>query len=365
MRVLVVTIVHHPMDARILSRQIQALSDAGHEVTYVAPWSATGTRRPKGLQTLDVPRATERRRLRAIFAARRCLRAQAANADVILLHDPELLLAARSIHDTPVVWDVHEDTAGALVDKRWMPRRLQSVVARLVRWLEAWAERRFHLILADEGYQHRFASNHPVVPNDTVVPEQVLPPGDDRVIYVGRISAGRGAFEMLRLAELLPEGTCLELIGPVDADVESALREAHERGLVRWTDRLPYLEAQKRIEGALAGLSLLRDQPNYRHSRSTKVVEYMARGVPVITTPNPVATAIIEQHGGGVVVPFEDPGAVAKAIDELRSSPDERQRLIADGRRAAMEHYNWSSSRRRLLHALEEVCIRFGTAHRR
>ena len=37
MRVVVCTVVHHPADARIFYRQIQALLDAGHQVTYIAP----------------------------------------------------------------------------------------------------------------------------------------------------------------------------------------------------------------------------------------------------------------------------------------------------------------------------------------
>ncbi|HEX4829649.1 MAG TPA: glycosyl transferase, partial [Trebonia sp.] len=42
MRVLVCTAVHHPADARIYFRQIRALLDAGHQVTYIAPWSEPG-----------------------------------------------------------------------------------------------------------------------------------------------------------------------------------------------------------------------------------------------------------------------------------------------------------------------------------
>ena len=37
MRVVVCTIVHHPADARIYHRQIRALLEAEHEVTYIAP----------------------------------------------------------------------------------------------------------------------------------------------------------------------------------------------------------------------------------------------------------------------------------------------------------------------------------------
>ncbi len=47
MRVVVCTIVHHPADARICHRQIRALLDAGHQVTYIAPLGA-GDRRPDG-----------------------------------------------------------------------------------------------------------------------------------------------------------------------------------------------------------------------------------------------------------------------------------------------------------------------------
>src|ERR1700733_12180800 len=37
MHVVVCTVVHHPADARIFYREITALLDAGHDVTYIAP----------------------------------------------------------------------------------------------------------------------------------------------------------------------------------------------------------------------------------------------------------------------------------------------------------------------------------------
>ena len=69
MRVCVATIVHHPNDARILHRQIRALLDAGHHVTYVAPFRDGNTAPPwPGIEVVDVPRARGRRRLRAVLA---------------------------------------------------------------------------------------------------------------------------------------------------------------------------------------------------------------------------------------------------------------------------------------------------------
>ena len=67
------------------------------------------------------------------------------------------------------------------------------------------------------------------------------------------------------------------------------------------------------LDGALAGLSLLEDRPNYRHSMPTKVIEYMAHGLPVITTPLPLAADLVERSGCGIVVPFDDAEATAAA----------------------------------------------------
>ena len=46
LRALVVTVVHHPEDARIRHRQIGALLDAGMQVTYAAPFAAHGLALP-------------------------------------------------------------------------------------------------------------------------------------------------------------------------------------------------------------------------------------------------------------------------------------------------------------------------------
>ena len=52
-----------------------------------------GRRPPQDVTPVDVPRAVGRRRLKALLAARKALRRLAPSADVILVHDPELLLA--------------------------------------------------------------------------------------------------------------------------------------------------------------------------------------------------------------------------------------------------------------------------------
>jgi glycosyltransferase involved in cell wall biosynthesis len=335
MRVVVCTVVHHPADARILYRQIRALLDAGHDVTYIAPLRACQVTPWPELTTAEVPRAAGRNRMRSLRAARRQLARHAPGADLLLIHDPELLLVLPAVRRRPpTVWDVHEDTAAALSTKAWVPRPLRPALAVAVHAAERIAERTVHLILAEPGYAGRFRRPHPVVPNTTYVPEQRAgaDASGDRVVYVGHLSPDRGTTEMIELARILrPENIEVELIGDADAQAGAELTRAQADGLVRWHTFVPNDEAMRMVDGALAGLSLLHDEPNYRHSMPTKVMEYMARGVPVITTPLPPAAELVERNRCGFVVPFRDPRAAADAILRLRDDPELRASMGESG----------------------------------
>ena len=358
MRVVVCTIVHHPADARIYHRQIRALLEAGHQVTYIAPAFYAERAGPQ-LQVIEVPRAVGRRRLGALRAARQALARHCAGADLLLIHDPELLLALPPRRNRPpVVWDVHEDTAAALSTKAWLPRPLRPAVAGAVHAAERLAERRMHLILAEQGYVERFRRPHPVVPNTTYVPETAPPPDPSgpaqRVVYVGWLSPDRGVAEMIEVAGLLrPHGITVELIGQADPRARALIEPARDRGLVRWPGFVPNDQAMRQVDGALAGLSLLRDEPNFRHSMPTKVVEYMARGVPVVTTPLPAAADLVTRHECGFVVPFCDPRAAADAVLKLARDASLRAKMGGRGHEAALGSLGWPSDAQAFVAQLE------------
>ena len=359
MHVVVCTVVHHPADARIFYREIQALLDAGHDVTYIAPHleSAAPVRdegqgqgqgqadseRGRGtLRRVTIPRASGRRRVGALRAAKVAMAEQAAGADLLLVHDPELLLVLPPKDKRPpTVWDVHEDTAAALTTKAWLPEWLRPVAAGGVKKAEHLAERNLHLILAEHGYNARFAGEHPVVPNTTYVPETAAPPsGPRRVVYVGWISPDRGSAEMAELGRLLkPHGIAVELIGQADAAARAHIEAGGDA--VHWHGFVPNAEALRLVEGALAGLSLLRDEENFRHSMPTKVAEYMGRGVPVVTTPLPLAVELVEAAQGGFTVPFNDPRAAADAVLKLDADPDLRVKMGLRAHEYALGNLAW------------------------
>jgi glycosyltransferase involved in cell wall biosynthesis len=369
MHVVVCTVVHHPADARIFYREIQALLDAGHDVTYIAPHGesqapvrpekqdhpervpasaglapvSSEAGRPQGaLRTVIIPRASGRHRLGALRAAKAAMAERVAGADLLLVHDPELLLALPAKRNRPpTVWDVHEDTAAALTTKAWLPTWLRPIAAGGVISAEHLAERRLHLILAEDDYNARFTGTHPVVPNTTYVPAEAAPPsGPRRVAYVGHISPDRGSAEMTELGRLLkPHGIGVDLIGPADAAARAHVEAAGDA--VNWHGFVPNADALRLVDGSLAGLSLLQDEANFRHSMPTKVAEYMARGVPVVSTPLPLAVHLVEAADAGFVVPFNDPERAAEAILRLDADPDLRAKMGLRAHDYALANLAW------------------------
>lgn len=354
MRVLVVTVVHDPEDARIRHRQIPALLDAGHEVTYAAPFTAFDRTPPQQVRSVDLPRASGRRRLGAVRAARRQIARLRDEVDVVLLHDPDLLLAVVGRTDR-VIWDVHEDTAAALGMRDWVPGAVAPILAMVVRAAERWASTNLTLLLAERGYAARFEREHTVVPNSVLVPQHEPPaPGADRVVYLGKVTTARGCAEMIETGRRL-SGPQVQVIGSADSSARTPLRQAADSGAIDWAGFVPNDTALGMLDGALAGLSLLHDQPNYAHSEPTKLMEYMAHGIPVITTPNQASVDLVQRADCGIVVPFGDAEAVVQAITSLAQDRAECERLGANGYRYAREHLDWRRDAQTFVAALEAV----------
>ncbi|NDD23930.1 MAG: hypothetical protein EB098_07455 [Betaproteobacteria bacterium] len=145
LRIAVATIVHHPLDARIHARQIEAMLRAGHAVTYAAPFTATNTPMDASLHCHDLPRARLRNRVAAVRAAAIWLQSAVQEHDVVIVHDPELvpaLMRQRRRCTARLIWDVHEDNPAAISRRHYIPVALRSLAAAAMRRLERRAVRR-------------------------------------------------------------------------------------------------------------------------------------------------------------------------------------------------------------------------------
>jgi len=225
------------------------------------------------------------------------------------------------------------------------------------------AERQHYLLLAEHGYQRRFRRPHPVVINSVSVPKVVAPTGDERVSYLGSVTMSRGCDAMIEVGRELRRRTNgavkLEVIGEApDTEARQALQMAAEAGDLSWLGFLRSEDALARVSGSLAGLCLLKNLPNYRVSLSTKIVEYCALGVPVITTPLPLAADLVRSEKVGVAVPWNDPGAVVNVILKLRADPELRCLMGTNGHKVALREYDWDRLSVKFIRAMDAIVER-------
>jgi colanic acid biosynthesis glycosyl transferase WcaI len=142
--------------------------------------------------------------------------------------------------------------------------------------------------------------------------------------------------------------------GAERARVESIVEE---RGLhnVRLIPRQPK-EMMPRL-WSLCDVTLipLRDTPVFSTVIPSKLFEAMGMGIPVVMSlPNGEATRIVEETGCGVVVPPEDPEALARALVELAGNPG-RLRRYRDAALASAPAYSRDTQARMMTDILESV----------
>ncbi len=105
-----------------------------------------------------------------------------------------------------------------------------------------------------------------------------------------------------------------------------ARRRAEELGLVpsrvsfidQW---VPYLDRGAWLCDADVGISLHHAHAETELSFRTRVLDYLWAGLPVVCTHGDVLAELVQQRGLGIVVPPDDPAAVAAALRTLASEP--------------------------------------------
>lgn len=120
----------------------------------------------------------------------------------------------------------------------------------------------------------------------------------------------------------------------------------------RWIPWSPRVE--ERISRCIdVGLMPLVDEPFQRHKCATKILQYMAGGLPFIATPIGVNRKIIDESGAGLGADSETQWA--EAIGALIHDQDLRHRLGRAGRRYCEEKYSARKWFPALLEILERV----------
>lgn len=186
----------------------------------------------------------------------------------------------------------------------------------------------------------------PIAPDEKLLEELNLR-GKYVILYAGTMGYAHGLEVALQAAQLLekdhPEIAFL-MVG--DGSEKPRLMEmAREMGLanVRWVDFQPITEMQRYYSVAQASLSTLRRYKLSEGVRPSKVFPGLASAKPLIYVGEGEGAKVVEESGGGVILPPEEPQLLAEAILKLQQDPALCQTLGERGRDFVMKHYSWKS----------------------
>jgi glycosyltransferase involved in cell wall biosynthesis len=131
---------------------------------------------------------------------------------------------------------------------------------------------------------------------------------------------------------------------------ERLLREAQTLGLL--PDAITFAGHQDDIAAELAGAHILLHTSDHEGFPNV-LLEAMAAGLPVVTTPAGDAGTVVENGTTGYVVPFDAIDLMAERLGDLARSAELRARLGAAGRERARRNYGYPKLATRLLEAYQ------------
>ncbi|RME46148.1 MAG: glycosyltransferase [Chloroflexi bacterium] len=360
-KVVHITSAHPATDTRIFYKECSTLAKHGYEVVLVA--AGAENRIDQGVRISGVPKMRGRVGRMTATARRVVGAAVSEHADLYHFHDPELLPWVFWLHHRgeKVVFDMHENMPLAIMSKPYLNGAARYMIRFLYSLLERGFLRDIPVIFAENSYSryYPYVQRSEVVLNLPEVEELLQIPGEKKerftLGYMGRVAIQRGSMAMLQVVQRLQRRglrVAFDCVGPVEKKHLSELQRFAERAGVQHVTLHGYrspVEGWKIMARCHAGLALLQDVPNYRDSYPTKLFEYMALGLPVITSNFPLYRDIVEQRGCGLCVPPDDIDAIAEAIVWLYEHPAEAESMGERGRAAAREEFNWQTEAAKLL----------------
>ncbi len=369
-KVVHLSVVHPPDDARIYERECRTLADAGYDVTYLVP-GATPRRDDHGVRLAPLPMRRRSRRFLSVpdvIAALRGIR-----PFVVHTHDPELLTLYPLLRPfvPRLVHDMHEFLREQVASKEYIAPRLRPYVATA----SAQAQRALTLladgvvgaadaVLDDLGPRRiptLVAPNYPRLAHfEGAEPFAEL--ADDprlRLVYIGALSNNRGVTLMLDVMARLDPDEALLLLGgrfaSAAVEAETMTRIAGLDDRVRFLGRVGRADVPRYL--ASADVVWTASRPSVQYSRptvATKVFEGAAVGLAALASDLP-GREIIRDEGFGILVPPGVEGHL-EGVRRLIADRAATAEMGARGRAAVRRAYSWEALSERFLDFYARVC---------
>jgi glycosyltransferase involved in cell wall biosynthesis len=346
---------HSDGDVRIFHKECCSLAAAGFEVHLVL--AGVEERAEKGVNIHSVPKYPNQRIKRMWTTVNDVYqKALEIDADIYHLHDPELLRIALKLKrkGKVVIYDAHEDLPRQLLGKPYL--KFKKIISFIVERFENFIVRRISgVITATPFIKERFLAIHPYTLDinnfpileefQTIKRNEVIP---NSVCYVGGITKVRGIIELL---DAMNFGDFkLYIAGPFESEsLEKQCKNHPNWSRVHYLGILNREEVANLYSNTAIGMVTLHPIINYLDSLPIKMFEYMYTGLATIASDFPLWRSIIEDNECGICVNPLQPKEIADAITKLIQQPELVKVMGENGRKLALEKYNWQNEKIKLI----------------
>ena len=175
------------------------------------------------------------------------------------------------------------------------------------------------------------------------------------IISIGRLIEKKGFSDLISACALLrSRGRQFQCIiigeGPLEESLQAQIAEENLKPCVTLSGPQTQAEITKRLAHATVfALPCTHETGGGMDNLPTVIMEAMAAGLPVISTPLAGIPEMVEDGANGELVPDRDPAALAAAIEKLLDDPERARRLGDRSRQIAKEKFSIETSARQLL----------------
>jgi len=184
-----------------------------------------------------------------------------------------------------------------------------------------------------------------------------IPADGGTLMFLGAFQESKGIFDLIEAAALVARqrpGIVLELGG--DREVDEVRDLAAKRGLAENVRLLGWVRGAEKLDTfRRAHLFVL---PSYREGLPVAMLEAMAAGLPIITTPVGGIPQVIEDGVHGMLVEPGDIEGMSTAILRLLDDEEARSRVADANAEAAMRNHDATALARKLSLWYDEIVAR-------
>ncbi len=370
-RIVHLTSVHPRYDTRILYKNCVTLSENGYSVSLVVA-DGLGGEVVDSVQIIDTGERCRGRLLRFIKTTSKIFqKAKELDADIYHFHDPELIFVGLKLRKLgkKVIFDIHENIAPQINEKPYIPLLLRTPISKLYRMFERLTVINFSaLTLAEDSYWESYENLNKNCITVLNMPETLKLADSfvsnrseisvNEIFYLGSITKERGFEVTLDTMEILKSNNHKVKIHMVGRYSEAQKQEIKDRGLedvVILHGYMKLMEGYKLSRESKVGISILEPIDNHIQSYSTKIFEYMAIGLPVITSNFELYRNVVEKHECGICVDPYNAQEITEAIVDIINNHDKAEQMAKNGLKATRDYFNWDKQKEKLLNLYKSI----------